>query len=86
VTAIAPSPQGGYLLLTSAGAVHGYHATVYGSPKGTFGRGVAALALAIAPATGGYWVLLSNGRVANYHAPWRGSLTGKAGAIAIAGV
>lgn len=86
VTAIAPSPQGGYLLLTSAGAVHGYHATVYGSPKGTLGRGVSALALAIAPATGGYWVLLSNGRVANNHAPWRGSLTGKAGAIAIAGV
>jgi peptidoglycan/xylan/chitin deacetylase (PgdA/CDA1 family) len=86
VTAIAPSPQGGYLLLTSAGAVHGYHATVYGAPVGALGRGVSALALAIAPATGGYWVLLSNGRVANYHAPWRGSLTGKAGAIAIAGI
>jgi peptidoglycan/xylan/chitin deacetylase (PgdA/CDA1 family) len=77
VTAIAPSPQGGYLLLTSSGKVFGFHAHTYGSAKGSLGRGVTAVSLAVTPATGGYLILLSNGRVLGFHAPTHGSLAGK---------
>ena len=89
-TAIAASPGGGYLLLTSAGTVAGFHADTYGSARRTLGRGGTAVGLAIAPATGGYWILESDGGVLNFRAPWQGSLAGRIPArqtvTAIAGV
>ena len=89
VTAIAPSPKGGYLLLTSAGQVFGFHADVYGPAPGGLGRGVTAVSLAVAPATGGYWILLSNGGLLSRNAPSHGSpadkLPARATAVAIAG-
>ena len=76
-TAIAASPRGGYLLLTSGGQVFGFRASTYGSAKGSLGRGVTAVSLAVAPATGGYWILLSNGQVLGFHAATHGSLAGR---------
>jgi peptidoglycan/xylan/chitin deacetylase (PgdA/CDA1 family) len=87
VTAIAASQKGGYLLLTSAGRVFGFHADVHGFPVRGVGRGVTAVALAVAPATGGYLILLSSGRVLGYGTSTHGSpatLPGHATAIAAA--
>jgi hypothetical protein len=86
VTAIAASAKGGYLLLTAAGRVFGFHADMHGSPAHGVGRGVTAVALAVAPATGGYLILLSNGRILGYGARTHGSATpgGHATATAIA--
>jgi peptidoglycan-N-acetylglucosamine deacetylase len=87
VTAIAASQKGGYLLLTSAGRVFGFHADLHGSPAHGVGRGVTAVALAVAPATGGYLILLSNGRVLGYGTTTHGTpapLPGHATATAIA--
>jgi hypothetical protein len=76
--------KGGYLLLTAAGRVFGFHADLHGSPAHGVGRGVTAVALAVSPATGGYLILLSNGRVLGYGASTHGSLAGHAAAIAAA--
>ena len=86
VTAIAASAKGGYLLLTAAGRVFGFHADMHGSPAHGVGRGVTAVALAVAPSTGGYLILLSNGRILGYGARTHGSatLSGHATATAIA--
>ncbi|TVZ04506.1 polysaccharide deacetylase family protein [Trebonia kvetii] len=73
VTAIAASAKGGYLLLTAAGRVFGFHADMHGSPAHGVGRGVTAVALAVAPATGGYLILLSNGHILGYGARTHGS-------------
>ena len=75
VTAIAAS-RGGYLILTSDGAVHGFAAPTFGSAKGTLGTST-AVGLAVDAAAGGYWILKSNGGVASYNAPWYGSLAGQ---------
>jgi hypothetical protein len=76
VTGIAATAGGGYLVLTSNGAVYGFGARVYGSAAGTLGT-LKAVGIAADSVTGGYWILKSNGGVANYNAPWYGSLTGK---------
>ncbi len=72
--AIAASPQGGYLILTSAGRVVALGAAYYGQVAGKMAKGVTAVGLAVAPATGGYWILASDGSVTAYHAPGRGSV------------
>jgi peptidoglycan/xylan/chitin deacetylase (PgdA/CDA1 family) len=77
--AIAASPQGGYLVLTSAGRVVALGAAYYGQVAGKLATGVTAVGLAVAPATGGYWILASDGGVTAYHAPARGAVKIPAG-------
>ena len=64
----------------------GFHADLHGSPAHGVGRGVTAVALAVAPATGGYLILLSNGHILGYGARTHGFSTpgGHATATAIA--
>jgi hypothetical protein len=75
--AIAPGVDGGYLILTSNGAVHTYgRAVFHGSDKGRLGGGVGVVGMAVDPATNGYWLLRSNGAVDGFAAPTAGSLRG----------
>jgi peptidoglycan/xylan/chitin deacetylase (PgdA/CDA1 family) len=78
-TAIAASPQGGYLVLTSKGRAVALGAAYYGQAAGKLPSGVTAVGLAVCPATGGYWILASNGWVGAYHAPARGAVKIPAG-------
>ena len=68
--------QAGYLVLTTNGGVHNFHAPWYGSLAGQLG-GTSVKAIAADPLTGGYWILTSNGGVHNLDAPWYGSLAGQ---------
>jgi hypothetical protein len=75
--AIAPGVDGGYLILTSNGAVHTYgRAVFHGSDKGRLAGGVGVVGMAVDPATNGYWLLRSNGAVDGFAAPTAGSLRG----------
>ncbi len=72
--------RGGYLLLSSNGAVHHFgEAKSYGSDLGKLKTGVTAVSLAIDPATGGYWILTSDGGIGGFNAPVAGSLKGDLG-------
>ena len=77
MTAIAGTPRGGYLVLTSNGAVYNFGAPWYGSDAGKLPAGVTAIALAVDSVTGGSWILKSTGGVDDYNAPWYGSLAGQ---------
>ncbi len=78
-TAIAASPQGGYLVLTSKGRAVALGAAYYGQAAGKLPSGATAVGLAVSPATGGYWILASSGWVGAYHAPARGAVKIPAG-------
>jgi hypothetical protein len=81
--AIAAPPRGGYLILTSDGAVRAFGgAKSFGSDAGKLPAGVTAVSLAVDPRSRGYWILKSNGGVDNFNAPWKGSLKHKLGASA----
>jgi hypothetical protein len=83
VLAVSPPPPVGYLVLTSNGGVHNFHAPWHGSDAGKLPSGITAIGLAVDPATGGYWILKSNGGVDNFDAPWYGSIAGASGARTI---
>lgn len=77
-TALAAGPRGGYLVLTSNGAVYPFGPAVsQGSDSGVLPTGVTALSLAVDRTTGGYWILRSDGGVDAFGAPSYGSLEGK---------
>ncbi|MGN6169042.1 MAG: hypothetical protein ACTHQQ_12860, partial [Solirubrobacteraceae bacterium] len=78
--ALAGSPTGGYLVLTSNGGVHGFGQIArHGGDAGKLSRHVRAIALARDRKTGGYWILRSNGGVDSFDAPSYGGLEGKLG-------
>jgi hypothetical protein len=78
--AIAGTPNGGYLVLSSNGGVRAFGAAAsHGSDAGKLRSGVRAVAMAVDAATGGYWILRSDGGVDNFDAPSQGSLRGHLG-------
>ncbi len=80
--ALVAGPEGGYLILTSNGAVYRFGPAVsYGSDAGKLPAGVSAIGLAVDSATGGYWILRSDGAVDAFNASAYGSLLGKLGTM-----
>jgi hypothetical protein len=73
--ALAAAQRGGYLILTSNGAVHHFGpAKLHGSDAGKLPAGVTAVSIAASPTTTGYRILRSNGGVNCFGALCYGSL------------
>lgn len=76
--ALAAGQRGGYLVLTSNGAVHRFGpAKQDGSDAGKLPSGVTAVSIATSPTTAGYRILRSDGGVNCFGAASYGSLAGK---------
>lgn len=76
--ALAPGQRGGYLVLTSNGAVRRFGpAKLHGSDAGKLPSGVTAVSIATLPTTAGYRILRSDGAINCFGAASYGSLAGK---------